>query len=257
MAAPSDCRRRTTSSAPAASASTPTSRSRASRSHPWGTRAAAERALVHVVEIQRSSISGLRGLRSPQGFGTLPERWIALLDQATDELQLMRDALAAGRAVDAAAYGEKASDLLGRAQVLVRAAGDDVVSRTRAHDRPRTLGLMAPAAVYDRLSALDESFLHLERPETPMHVGAMAVLERAPFYDARRSVPARRRAGPRRVAPAAHPPIPQAGHGGAVRAGPPDLGRPRGLRHRRPRARSPRCRRREPGGSCSSSPSGS
>jgi hypothetical protein len=90
---------------------------------PLGERAAAERALVHVVEIQRSSINGLRGLRSPQGFGTLPERWIALLDQATDELQLMRDALAAGRAVDAAAYGEKASDLLGRAQVLVRARG--------------------------------------------------------------------------------------------------------------------------------------
>jgi diacylglycerol O-acyltransferase / wax synthase len=44
---------------------------------------------------------------------------------------------------------------------------------------------MAPAAVYDRLSGLDESFLHLERPETPMHVGAVAVLEREPFYDAR------------------------------------------------------------------------
>jgi diacylglycerol O-acyltransferase len=37
---------------------------------------------------------------------------------------------------------------------------------------------------YDRLSALDESFLHLERVETPMHVGAVAVLERDPFYDA-------------------------------------------------------------------------
>jgi diacylglycerol O-acyltransferase / wax synthase len=37
---------------------------------------------------------------------------------------------------------------------------------------------------YDRLSAIDESFLHLERPDTPMHVGAVAVLERAPFYDA-------------------------------------------------------------------------
>jgi WS/DGAT/MGAT family acyltransferase len=35
---------------------------------------------------------------------------------------------------------------------------------------------------YDRLSALDETFLHLERPETPMQVGAVAVLERAPFY---------------------------------------------------------------------------
>lgn len=37
---------------------------------------------------------------------------------------------------------------------------------------------------YDRLSALDESFLHLERAETPMHVGAVAVLEREPFFDA-------------------------------------------------------------------------
>ncbi|HEY7104970.1 MAG TPA: wax ester/triacylglycerol synthase family O-acyltransferase [Acidimicrobiia bacterium] len=38
-------------------------------------------------------------------------------------------------------------------------------------------------AEYDRLSALDETFLHLERPETPMHVGAIAVLEREPFVD--------------------------------------------------------------------------
>src|SRR5262249_26963606 len=35
---------------------------------------------------------------------------------------------------------------------------------------------------YDRLTALDESFLHLERAETPMQVGAVAVLERGPFY---------------------------------------------------------------------------
>ncbi|MFI5045786.1 MAG: wax ester/triacylglycerol synthase family O-acyltransferase [Acidimicrobiia bacterium] len=37
---------------------------------------------------------------------------------------------------------------------------------------------------YDRLSALDESFLHLERDDTPMHVGAVAVLEADPFRDA-------------------------------------------------------------------------
>ncbi len=43
---------------------------------------------------------------------------------------------------------------------------------------------MRAAAGYDRLTALDESFLHLERPETPMHVGAVAVFERAPFTDA-------------------------------------------------------------------------
>jgi WS/DGAT/MGAT family acyltransferase len=36
---------------------------------------------------------------------------------------------------------------------------------------------------YDRLTALDASFLHLERVETPMQVGAVAVLESAPFFD--------------------------------------------------------------------------
>jgi WS/DGAT/MGAT family acyltransferase len=39
-------------------------------------------------------------------------------------------------------------------------------------------------ANYDRLSALDEAFLHLERTPTPMHVGAIVVLEGDPFYDA-------------------------------------------------------------------------
>src|SRR6476646_7170841 len=36
---------------------------------------------------------------------------------------------------------------------------------------------------YDRLSGLDASFLHLERLEYPMHVGAVSVLEGAPFFD--------------------------------------------------------------------------
>jgi len=35
---------------------------------------------------------------------------------------------------------------------------------------------------YDRLSSLDASFLHLERPEYPMHVGAVSVLEGEPFF---------------------------------------------------------------------------
>ena len=37
---------------------------------------------------------------------------------------------------------------------------------------------------YDRLSALDASFLQLEPPEYPMHVGAVSVFEGAPFFDA-------------------------------------------------------------------------
>ncbi|HUI47677.1 MAG TPA: wax ester/triacylglycerol synthase domain-containing protein, partial [Acidimicrobiia bacterium] len=36
---------------------------------------------------------------------------------------------------------------------------------------------------YDRLSSLDASFLHLERAEYPMHVGAVSVFEGAPFFD--------------------------------------------------------------------------
>src|SRR2546421_325266 len=37
-------------------------------------------------------------------------------------------------------------------------------------------------STYDRLSALDASFLHLETLETPMHVGAMSILEGEPWF---------------------------------------------------------------------------
>ena len=37
---------------------------------------------------------------------------------------------------------------------------------------------------YDRLTALDASFLHLERLEYPMHVGAMSIFEGERFFDA-------------------------------------------------------------------------
>ena len=38
---------------------------------------------------------------------------------------------------------------------------------------------------HDRLSALDASFLQLERVETPMHTGALAVFEGGPLFDER------------------------------------------------------------------------
>lgn len=38
-------------------------------------------------------------------------------------------------------------------------------------------------AGYERLSALDTSFLHAERLEYPMHVGSLLVFEGAPFFD--------------------------------------------------------------------------
>jgi WS/DGAT/MGAT family acyltransferase len=37
---------------------------------------------------------------------------------------------------------------------------------------------------YDRLTALDSSFLHMERLEYPMHVGALSIFEGHPFFDA-------------------------------------------------------------------------
>ena len=43
--------------------------------------------------------------------------------------------------------------------------------------------IAARAPGYDRLSALDASFLHLESDDTPMHVGTLATFEAAPFFD--------------------------------------------------------------------------
>lgn len=42
---------------------------------------------------------------------------------------------------------------------------------------------IAAVGSYDRLTALDASFLHMERLEYPMHVGAVSVLEGGPFFD--------------------------------------------------------------------------
>ena len=70
----------------------------------------------------------------------------------------------------------------GHARRVPNHAGRETLRRSRRPDP--TLGPMAPPGGYDRLTALDESFLHLERAETPMHVGAVAVLERGPFFDA-------------------------------------------------------------------------
>src|ERR1041385_8581259 len=36
---------------------------------------------------------------------------------------------------------------------------------------------------YERLSAQDASFLHLESERTPMHVGSLGVFEGAPFFE--------------------------------------------------------------------------
>jgi len=75
--------------------------------------------LERVVAIQRHAIDDLRALRPPTRLSSLVQRWIALLDQATDELERMRDQLRIGRTAEASAYGEKAATLSARARELV------------------------------------------------------------------------------------------------------------------------------------------
>jgi hypothetical protein len=80
-------------------------------------------AMARVVLIQRSSIDELRALRPPEHLGDLDQRWIALLDQGTDELELMGLRLDDGRHADADTYADNASKLLARARTLVAPHG--------------------------------------------------------------------------------------------------------------------------------------
>jgi hypothetical protein len=80
-------------------------------------------AMGRIVVIQRDSIDELRRLRPPERLGSLNQRWIALLDQGTDELELMSAQLRSGRPADADTYADHASKLLARARVLVAPHG--------------------------------------------------------------------------------------------------------------------------------------
>jgi hypothetical protein len=90
---------------------------------PAGDGAAAADAMQRVVVIQRGAIGELRGLRAPEPLGSLDQRWIALLDQSADELEVMGARLRAGNVADAGTYAEHAAKLLDRARVLVAARG--------------------------------------------------------------------------------------------------------------------------------------
>jgi hypothetical protein len=90
---------------------------------PLGDTRSAARALARVVVIQRDSIDGLRGLKPPERLGSLNQRWIALLDQGTDELEHLRASLAKGEGHRATAYEHKVSILMERAHALASAHG--------------------------------------------------------------------------------------------------------------------------------------
>jgi hypothetical protein len=86
---------------------------------PLDTERSAARAMAGVVVVQRDTIDELRGVRPPDELAGTVQKWIALLDQGADELELMSIRLRAGRAGDAVDYGAKATTLLDRARELV------------------------------------------------------------------------------------------------------------------------------------------
>jgi hypothetical protein len=80
---------------------------------------ASSRAIARVVVVQRDMIDDLRSVRPPDAVAAIVQKWIALLDQGTDELELMGLRLHAEHTADAADYGAKATMLLGRAREVV------------------------------------------------------------------------------------------------------------------------------------------
>jgi hypothetical protein len=80
----------------------------------------AMRESVRVVEIHRRTVRSLRGLRPPKASQATANLWIALVDQALDELDAMRAALRARRFGTAADYARKAAMLSRRAVDIAR-----------------------------------------------------------------------------------------------------------------------------------------
>lgn len=77
------------------------------------------RALEQVVEVQRDTIDDLRALRPPERLTVTVQKWIGLLDQGADEIELMAERVRAGHRDEALVYGAKATTLLDRARELV------------------------------------------------------------------------------------------------------------------------------------------
>jgi len=86
---------------------------------PLSTERGAARAMAGVVVVQRDTIDGLRGVRPPESLAGTVQKWIALLDQGADELELMSIRLRAGMTGEAVDYGAKATTLHDRARELV------------------------------------------------------------------------------------------------------------------------------------------
>jgi hypothetical protein len=86
---------------------------------PLGATTDASRAMARIVVVQRDTIEELRDLRPPEHLTVTVQKWVALLDQGADELELMAVRLRVGRNEEALAYGAKATTLLDRAREVV------------------------------------------------------------------------------------------------------------------------------------------
>ena len=87
-----------------------------------GSRTAA-RALARIVVVERDTIDSLRALRPPERFAATVQRWIALLDQGADELELMAARLHTGHGAEALDFGAKADTLIDRAREVIAPLG--------------------------------------------------------------------------------------------------------------------------------------
>jgi hypothetical protein len=88
---------------------------------PLATDQRASRAVATAVGLQRDTIDELREIRPPDSIAGRVQKWIALLDQGTDELEIVSLRLRAGRTGEANDYAAKASLLLDRGAELVAA----------------------------------------------------------------------------------------------------------------------------------------
>jgi hypothetical protein len=78
------------------------------------------RASARIVTIHRRSVDALRGLQPPRSFEHSAKLWIALIDQALDEVDAMRAARRAGHDAEAKAYAQKAAALDARSRAVAR-----------------------------------------------------------------------------------------------------------------------------------------
>jgi len=78
---------------------------------------------VRIVAIHREAVEDLRELRPPKAYESIARLWIALVDQALDEVDSMRNALRTGATAEARMYAAHAVALSRRARAVAGGYG--------------------------------------------------------------------------------------------------------------------------------------